>query len=263
MESEAVEKRLEVAEAVAREAGQLALGYFRRRADLAVGRKGLQDVVSEADGAVERLIRERLAERFPGDGFLGEETGASEGVGDGPVWVVDPIDGTQCFLAGIPSWCVSIGLAAGGRCRLGVIYDPCFDEIFVGGDGRSTTCNGVLVSPIDAASLEDGMIEVGFSHRVKGDWTAEVVRRVLSSGGMYHRGGTGALALAYVAAGRYIAYYEEHMNAWDSVAGIGLIEAAGGWAHDVLADDGLRRGAVVAACGARFAPTLRALVDLG
>lgn len=100
-----MQDRYAFAQDLARDAGRLAYEYYKRRSDLAIESKGLQDIVSIADREVEQLIRSRLETRFPEDGFLGEETGASGRIKPGQaIWVVDPIDGTSCFLGEMPTW---------------------------------------------------------------------------------------------------------------------------------------------------------------
>jgi myo-inositol-1(or 4)-monophosphatase len=262
----AVAERLAFAEALTRRAGAAALRHFRDREALVVESKGLQDVVSRADREVEDLIRGALAERFPGDGFLGEESGGSGDFGKGPVWVVDPIDGTQCFLAGLPTWCVSVGLMVDGRIAAGVIVDPCADECFSGAVGKDGTgggafCNGRPIAPAGVADFRSGLTEVGVSFRIPRDPTVGFIDRLLEAGGIYHRSGSGALGLAHVAAGRYVAYIEGHMNAWDSFAGAALVRAAGGWVNDLTGNDGVTRGAVVMASGRRLAPALHAMAE--
>lgn len=254
-----VQERLDFAEALARRAGALALRYFLDRDALAVETKGQQDVVSRADRDVEDLIRGALATRVPDDGFLGEESGGSGAYDRGAVWVVDPIDGTQCFLSGLPTWCVSIGLMVDGRIAAGVIVDPCADECFVGAIGGGATCNGRPIAPANVADFRAGLTEVGFSFRVPKAPTVAFIDRLIAAGGIYHRSGSGALGLAHVAAGRYIAYIEGHMNSWDSFAGAALVLAAGGWINDLTADDGVTGGAIVMACGRRLAHGLYAL----
>lgn len=262
MDSTALDRRFDFARDLARQAGGLALEHFRRRDALSTVPKGPQDMVSEADTAVEALIRERIGEAFPDDAFLGEESGGTGHQGEAPTWVVDPIDGTACFLAGLTSWCVSIALVADGTPAIGAIHDPCAGELFAARAGRPATVNGTPLQVSRATDFTAGMAEIGFSHRCSPDRTVAIIDRLLRAGGMYHRSGSGALSLAHVAAGRYIAYYEEHMNAWDSLAGVALVRGAGGWCNDVLADDGLSRGAPVAACGPELAPALRALVGM-
>jgi myo-inositol-1(or 4)-monophosphatase len=113
----------------------------------------------------------------------------------------------------------------------------------------------------EATGFGDGMVEVGVSLRRPVDETLAVLERLLRAGGIYHRSGSGALSLAYVAAGRYIGYYEDHMNTWDSCAGAALVAGAGGWCSDILAGEGLTRGARVIASGQALAPAMRALAE--
>ncbi len=272
MDQTELSRRLAVTERIARAAGTLARSWFDRRDRLLIETKGPQNLVSEADRAVEVLIRERLAAAFPGERVIGEEggddgtenggEGGAEGGAGGPIWIVDPIDGTQCFLSGIPSWCVSIGMVGEtGGMGLGVIHDPVMGETFTGGPTLGAFCNGRPMRVHEASGFGDGMVEVGVSLRRPVDETLAVLERLLRAGGIYHRCGSGALSLAYVAAGRYIGYYEDHMNTWDSCAGVALIEGAGGWCSDILAGDGLTRGARVIASGQTLAPAMRALAE--
>ncbi len=255
-------RRLAAAEQIARAAGTLARSWFDRRDRLRVETKGPQDLVSEADRAVEALIRERLAAAFPGERVIGEEGGDDGASGNGtPIWIVDPIDGTQCFLAGIPSWCVSIGMAGATGVQLGVVHDPVVGETFTGGPDLGAFCNGRPIRVHEASGFGDGMVEVGISLRRPLNETLAVLERLLRAGGIYHRSGSGALSLAYLAAGRYIGYYEDHMNTWDSCAGVALVEGAGGWCSDILAGNGLTRGARVIASGRTLAPAMRALAE--
>ena len=134
--------RWEVAHEIIAEAGALALDYFGRLDSLQVDRKDARDFVSEADVAVERLIRARLEAAFPDDGFLGEETGLHRPDGAPGIWVVDPIDGTQPFVSGLRTWCVSIAYLVADRVQVGLVYNPAAEELFAGGAGRPATLNG-------------------------------------------------------------------------------------------------------------------------
>ncbi len=258
-----LDARLQTARAVARDAGHLALDFFRNRHQLTVERKGVQDTVSEADRTVEELIRRELLDRFPEDAFLGEEGGHRARGGEAPgTWVVDPIDGTACFLAGIPSWCVSVAYTTGREVEIGVVYDPCAEEMFCACRGRGATLNGRPLRPRDAASVQDGMIGVGFSHRVQPPATTAFMRRLLEEGGMHFCNGSGALMVTYVAAGRLAGYYEEHINAWDVLGALALVREAGAWSNDFLAADGLTRGNPVAVCAPRLAPWMKTATGL-
>jgi myo-inositol-1(or 4)-monophosphatase len=235
--------RLAAAEAVAREAGSLARRFYEGRETLEIERKGAQDLVSRADREVETLIRGRLRALFPDDGFIGEEHDhAIVEEAAGGHWVIDPIDGTWCFLNGIGSWCVSLAYERGGRTLTGVVYDPMAGELFSARRGGGARMNGLPIRVLDATSLGDGSVSLGYSPRSPASELVPVLDRLLASGGMYQRHGSGALGLAWTAAGRLIGYLEPHMNSWDCLAGMLLIEEAGGFANDFLANDGLTKG---------------------
>ncbi len=222
-------ERLAFAGALAREAGATALEFSRDLGALDVRSKGVQDMVTEADDTVERLVRDAVINRYPDDAFLGEEScdsfrpDASLGT-----WVVDPIDGTQPFLCGLRTWCVSIAWFHDGRVRLGVIYDPTHDELFSALLDGGATLNDQPMSTASVTRLDEGLVGMGHSNRVSTDDTLAPMRRLLDANGMFHRCGSGALSLAHVAAGRLIGYYEPHMNAWDAIAGDLIVREAGG-----------------------------------
>jgi myo-inositol-1(or 4)-monophosphatase len=249
--------RLAAACAVAREAGALALRRFRGRDGLRIERKGPQDLVSEADREVEALIRARLGALFPEDGVLGEEAGHAAGAAG--TWVVDPIDGTWCFLNGIASWCVSLAHVRDGRIEAGVVFDPCAGELFAARAGGGATLDGLPIRVAEAASLADGTLSIGFSHRSRPEEVAALFGPLLAAGGMYHRHGSGALGLAWVACGRLIGYLEPHMNSWDALAGLLLVAEAGGRVNDFLEGDGLHRGNRVVATAPGIAQAVAAL----
>jgi len=260
-------ERHALAEAVAREAGRYAHARFRNRGGLDIGRKGPHDEVSDADRETELLIRRRIAAAFPDDAILGEEGGMGTiphaGVGNGWLWVLDPIDGTACFVAGIPVWCVSVAVTWQGRAVIGVVEDPNAGETFSARTGGPATLNGAPIRAGDATDLGAGSVGIGYSTRIRPQATLSALTSLLEAGGMFQRNGSGALMLAYVAAGRLIGYYEPHINAWDCLAALVLIEQAGGWHNDFLADGGLTRGNPVLAAAPALAATLRGLFGVG
>jgi myo-inositol-1(or 4)-monophosphatase len=146
-----------------REAGELALNYFNNRAALSIKSKGLQDVVSEADLNTEVLIRDGIAKHFPGDAFLGEETGRSGHAPGQGLWVVDPIDGTQPFVSGLSSWCVSIAFVLDNKIKFGMVYAPARNELFAGGEGIPATLNGEPIKGSTATSISHGLTGTGYS----------------------------------------------------------------------------------------------------
>ncbi len=234
--------RLEFATQLIREAGTVALDYFGRLSTLTVNSKGVQDVVSEADVAVENHLKGRLADRFPTDAFLGEETGHADFPGSTGIWVVDPIDGTQPFVSGLATWCISMAYVRDGAVLLGLVLNPVADELFVGGNGVPATLNGDAMRPHPGTSLADGLTYLGYSPRVPREQVVPVLDRLLAAGGMFVRNGSGALGLCDVACGRLIGYVEAHINSWDCLGAVAVLHAAGARVSDFLAGDGLLQG---------------------
>ena len=241
LRGEALERRRQVAEAAIRDAGRLAADYFARRQELAIVHKGAQDLVSEADRACEELIVARLAGEFPDDGFLGEEGGARKS-GASATWVIDPIDGTHNFLTGVPFWCVSIGLLCESKSVLGLIYHPPGEEMFVAQKDAGASLNGTAIRVSGESDIKRARICVGFSYRRPVADHVRAVEALLSAGCEYLRLGSGALGLAYVAAGRFDGYWERHLNSWDAAGGLALVREAGGRTNDFWMDDGLSKG---------------------
>ncbi|HET9069269.1 MAG TPA: inositol monophosphatase, partial [Amaricoccus sp.] len=210
MTEEELAGRHDFAEGLIREAGALALDFFRRVGTLSITAKGPQDMASEADLEVERLIRARIAAAFPGDAFLGEETGRTDFAPGQGIWVVDPIDGTQPFVSGMTSWCVSMAFVEGGRVRFGLVSSPARDELFSGRPGAGATLNGQPIAVRRVTGVGDGILATGHSPRVTPAEFLPAFGLVIEAGAMFYRDGSGALALAYVACGRLIGYVEEH-----------------------------------------------------
>jgi myo-inositol-1(or 4)-monophosphatase len=242
MGSSSIEERFKFAHTLVQEAGDLALDYFRRLDTLRVHRKGPQDMASEADLNTELLIRNRLKERFPEDAFLGEETGRTDFAADQGIWVVDPIDGTQPFISGLTGWCVSIAFLLRGVLEIGLITSPARGELFAAQHGVGATLNGQDIRISAATRLTEGIVGVGYSPRVKPDEFLRLFSRLLNQGAMFYRDGSGALTLCYVACGRLIGYVEPHINSWDCLAALAIIQAAGGTISDFLSNDGLWKG---------------------
>jgi myo-inositol-1(or 4)-monophosphatase len=254
LSEEELDAREEALVAVASEAGELAKRLFSNPSGVKL--KGKQDFITAADGEVERMIVERLARRFPGDGFLGEEGGASGGAG--ALWVIDPIDGTANFAHGIPHFCVSIALVSDGELALGAIAAPMYGELFRARAGRGAFRNGRAMRVAEMTDPKRAIVELGWSARRPARAYTALLERVLATGAVFLRAGSGALGLAYVADGRTHGYCELHINSWDTLAGLLMVREAGGWTNDFLAGDGLARGNAVLAC----APGLRqALVE--
>ncbi len=243
---------------IARHAGALAHEYWLARADLEIVAKGgAQDLVSEADRAVERLIREAVAARFPDDGFLGEEYGATDSR-SGFTWVIDPIDGTVPYLHGMPNWCVAMALVSGDDCVAGVIEVPTHGETFAALAGQGSTLNGRPLRLHGDLTLATGLTAIGASSTTSPDAAATAIRHVMTEGGMFFRNGSGALMLAYVAASRLAGYFEPVMYAWDCRAGLLIIAEAGGRTAPFRPEGGAAgRGPVLAAAPGAFDDLMR------
>lgn len=237
--SQELDERFEAALSVASSAGLLAADYFQRSAELTVEHKGAQDVVSEADRETELLITRQLLSHFPGDAFVGEEHGLTAGAAGAGTWVVDPIDGTQPFLLGLPFWCVSIAYVVGATAQIGVIHNPVTNETYAAQRGKGATRNAIPIHVRSAHSLSDGVTGVGCSPHTDPEELADIMRRLLTQGGLYQRTGSGALNLAYVAAGQHIGYVETYIHAWDCLGAVCLIEEAGGKVSPFLTDYGI------------------------
>jgi myo-inositol-1(or 4)-monophosphatase len=245
--------------ALVREAGEHALSFLADPSLLRIEAKGPQDMASQADLETEVLIRGRIEARFPGDGFLGEETGATAfGEGQG-IWVVDPIDGTQPYVSGLASWCVSIVFVRDGAILFGMVHAPARQELFAGGVGIPATLNGRPVGRHPSRSIRDGLTGFGYSPRVPAADFLPMFGRFIEKGGMYYRDGSGALMLCNVAAGRLVGYIEPHINSWDCVGALAVVHAAGLGSNDFLAGDGLRKGNWLIAGGEEVRAELEAI----
>jgi len=253
-----LQHRLDTALRIAREAGELALGHFRALELLSIESKGHQDLVSNADREVELFVRQELARAFPEDGIIGEEHAPTAGT-SGHVWVIDPIDGTANFVRGIPAWCVVIASTKHGVTELGVIHEPSTGETFSAARGGGAHLDGRPMSVSKAGSLAEGMVGTGSSNRRPLQHVVELISLLSADGGVFFRNASGALMLAYVAAGRLLGYCEEHMNPWDCLAGLLMIEEAGGRIAPLDPERVLSDGALIVAGGATIFPKLQEL----
>ncbi|HPH15271.1 MAG TPA: inositol monophosphatase family protein, partial [Burkholderiaceae bacterium] len=155
--------RMAFAEELARECGELAV---RESAHLAVSSKGAHDVLTQADLAVERHIREAVAQAFPGDQVVGEEMGGQGDVAaDQDFWLVDPIDGTANYATDVPRWCISIAYLRTGKPVIGVLFDPVINRMYTAILGGGAYQNGKPIHTRSTSSLDGATIELGWSAR--------------------------------------------------------------------------------------------------
>ena len=220
---------------VALEAGALILDHFKK--GVATEYKGDVDLVTVADRASEMLIVDRMHAIFPGHGIYGEE-GTRKQLQSEYRWYIDPLDGTTNFAHGFPVFCVSMGLEhrppglpddQDGALLAAVIYDPTRNELFTAERGKGAYLNGCPIHVSQTPTLSESLIATGFPSRKRHDNPNVFFYQefTLRSHGV-RRAGSAAIDLAYVAAGRFDAYWEFNLNPWDTTAGMLLVIEAGG-----------------------------------
>ena len=255
---------------LARRAGAILTDSYERieRIDY----KSKRDVVTNADYASERLAIDAIKDRYPGDAILAEESGEHSGVlrddgsNNGRTWVIDPLDGTVNYANGIPYYCVSIGLVVDDVPTVGVILDPARDDMYAASVDGPATLGGEQIATSDKETLSDYVVSLAVIGR--GGLARE--RRIAPLIRIHRRMGSAALALAYVASGRFDAFIQNGgLSPWD-VAAAGLIaERAGAVVTDINGgpwwNPKLRgpRTSVVAAPAAQHAVLLELLGSLG
>ncbi len=216
---------LETAVAVAREAG--AVLTREARAPREIHEKGARaDLVTDADGASERIILERLRRDYPNATILSEESGTHAGSGD-ERWIVDPLDGTTNFAHAYPLYCVSIAYERSGELIAGVIYAPAMDELFVAQRGAGAQLNERRINVSPVARVADAMVCTGF-YPADFERNAAQFRAASNVAQAVRRDGSAALDLAYVACGRFDGFWEFGLHAWDVAAGSLLVREAKG-----------------------------------
>ncbi|MFD2571992.1 inositol monophosphatase family protein [Spirosoma soli] len=219
----------------------------------AIEYKGLNNLVSYVDKETEKQLVERLSELLPEAGFITEEgTTGQEADPSALNWIIDPLDGTANFIHGLPVFSVSIGLAQGSTPIAGVVYDPNRDESFLAWQGGGAYCNGIPMQVSPATQLNESLIATGFPYYSFDQMQKylQILESLMQQTHGLRRMGSAAIDLAYVAAGRFEAFYEYNLNSWDMAAGVLLVKEAGGLVTDFDGgDEFLFRGDVVAGCG--------------
>ncbi len=221
--------------------------------DLDVRKKGRIDLVTEVDLAVERMLRQMIAERFPDHQVVAEELGGDEKVRASHCWIFDPLDGTTNYAHGLPIFCSSLALEIDGQIVVGAIYDPARRELFTATRGGGAHLNGAPLSVSGVSQLVDSLLVTGFAYNVHegGEALVSLFGFFLRRAQAVRRLGSAALDLCYVAAGRFDAFWEQHLRPWDMAAGVLIVEEAGG---RVTGLDGssfdVRRGQLLASNGA-------------
>jgi len=207
---------LNVMTKAARKAGRSLTRDFGEVEHLQVSVKGPADFVSIADQNAEDIIFEELSRARPGYCFLMEERGVVEGPDKSHRWIIDPLDGTTNFLHGIPQFAVSIALEREGELVAGLVYNPVTDELYTAEKGRGAFLNDRRLRVAQRRKPQDAVVVTGIPHRGKPGhklWLREC-EMVMAEVASMRRYGSAALDLAYVAAGRFDAYWERGIQAW-------------------------------------------------
>jgi len=222
--------------------------------NLQVSMKGPADYVTKADQRTEAILHEELLKARPTYGFLMEESGEVKGADGQHRWVIDPIDGTTNFIHGIPHFAISIGLERAGAMVAGLVYNPITDEFFTAEKGRGAYLNNRRLRVSARRELGSALIACGIPHVGRGDhahFQREIARIQAKAAGV-RRFGAAALDLAWVAAGRFDAFWERGLSPWDIAAGMLLVREAGGLVDEIDGLDLFTTGSVIAANGVIF-----------
>lgn len=225
---------LERAIQIARHAGSVIRRYDSNRDTLDINYKGRNDLVTEADVAVEQEIITRLTEACPQDHILAEESGGAASPPRDRTWIIDPIDGTTNFAHGFPMYCVSIALWQDCRPLVGVVYEVWSDELFAARAGYGAWLNGESIRVSGIKELGASLITTGFPYQDLSlvDEYLGLFRRLMTATHGVRRPGSAAYDLCLVAAGRCEGFYEYALNAWDVAAGALIVQEAGGVVTD-------------------------------
>lgn len=212
---------------IIRESGALVMDHWRKPRNIRL--KGRIDLVTETDLAVEAFLKERLKDVVPGATFMAEESATSR-TPHGTCWIIDPIDGTTNFAHSLPFVATSVGLWHEGRVMLGVVNAPVLGECFWAVRGGGAFCNGEPLCVSDREPLEQAVVATGFPYTISEDVDTVLarLRKALVTTRGVRRCGAAAIDLAFVASGRFDAFYEADLKPWDTAAGWLLVEEAGG-----------------------------------
>jgi myo-inositol-1(or 4)-monophosphatase len=245
---------INVMEAAARKASRGLIRDFGEVEQLQVSEKGPSDFVTEADRRTEAILTDELRKVRPTFGFLREEHG--EIVGDDPEtrWIIDPLDGTTNFLHGIPHFAISIALEQRGELVAGVVYDPIRDEMFWAEKGVGAYVNRNRLRVSARSRLAESVFATGipFGQRRGKKAFMVMLSAVMERTAGVRRFGAASLDLAYLAAGRYDAFWEVGLSPWDVAAGIVIVREAGGLLSDIKGGSSMLYGGSIVAANGRL-----------
>lgn len=220
---------------------------------LLVSKKGAADFVTAADLKAEQSIFEDLSKGRPKYGFVMEERGEIEGADNSNRWLVDPLDGTSNFLHGLPQFAISIALERDRQPYAGVVYNPIADELFWAEKGEGAFLNDRRLRVAERADLDSALFATGlpFKGRPGLERALKETAAALAATAGIRRFGAASLDLAFVAAGRFDAYWERGLACWDVAAGAILVREAGGMVSEIEGGDRpIHQGSILAASAA-------------
>jgi len=220
---------IHVATMAALEAGELLLEGLDTHFQIET-KEGKQNLVTEYDTASQKLIIEKIQKTFPNHHFLAEEDNVKAAPSDEILWIIDPLDGTVNFAHGIPHFAVSIAAARGSEILCGVVLHPNGNELFVAEKGSGAQLNGKKINVSKQENRDHALLATGFPYNVDTNPLRCIDRfaKMVSTGSPIRRMGVASLDLAYVAKGRFDAFWESSLHSWDMAAAKLLIEEAGG-----------------------------------
>jgi myo-inositol-1(or 4)-monophosphatase len=219
----------------ARKAARTLKRDFGEVEHLQVSLKGPANFVTAADRRAEEILHGELMQARPGYGFLGEEGGLRAGPDKTHTWIVDPLDGTTNFLHGIPHFAISIALQREDTIVAGLVYNPANDDMFTAERGKGAFLNDQRLRVAGRTRLVDSVVACGLPHHGRGDLNlaSKELTAVQDKVAGLRRFGAASLDLAWIAAGRFDAYWEHDLAPWDIAAGLILVREAGGYATDL------------------------------
>lgn len=257
---------LNMALRAARSAGDIIMRSFERLETIQISAKGANDFVTEVDKAAEHAIISSLRKTYPNHTYIGEESGHIAGQGEEALyeWIIDPLDGTTNFVHGIPHFAISIACLHRGRVEHAVVLDPVRREEFTASRGYGARLNDRRIRVSTVKNLGDSLVATGFpfkpSQSQHMDAYLAMFKELAQQTTGLRRAGSAALDIAYVAAGRFDAFWEIGLNSWDIAAGALLVQEAGGLVSDFSGDQHyLERGNIVCGNPKVFKATLQAI----
>lgn len=222
--------------------------------------KGKSDLVSYVDKETEKKLVEGLKNILPEAGFITEENTISQDQ-KAYTWVIDPLDGTTNFVHGLPTYAVSVGLMAGDEVVAGVVYEVNRDECFYAWKGGGAFLNDEPIKVTPASTIDESLFATGFPvHNFEKlhDYLA-ILNELMKDAHGLRRVGSAATDMAYVACGRYEAFFEYNLNPWDVAAGVIIVQEAGGTITDFRGENDFLFGKEMVAAGPVHAELLKVI----